>query len=365
MLHELSLHTTAVRSASWPVSSRRFPADCWCASGFRANCSSRSTVVSVALVSTIILRLVLLVSELAISIIVYLAGWRRTPACPTSQPKRGTTRRSRPSRQPWCNQTAASLDVNCRFTRSLDFAIVRELQMIRCHSRLQRARKPGAIARRARRRARANGYEMEIIFVDDGSTDGSWSEIERLAQRDDPRAAASAFAATSARPPRFRAGFKAGQRRTRHDAGRRPAGRPARDSPLPGAWPKNLDVVSGWKQVRHDPWHKVCPSRVFNWLVGWLTGVRLHDHNCGMKCYRREVLDEVRLYGELHRFVPVLAAARGFSVGEIAIHHRPREFGRSKYGARRMVKRLSRPADRQVPHRLSASGRNTCWAPSG
>ncbi len=74
---------------------------------------------------------------------------------------------------------------------------------------------------------------------------------------------------------------------------------------------EGLDVVSGWKQVRHDPWHKVVPSRVFNWMVSWLTGVRLHDHNCGMKCYRREVFDEVRLYGELHRFVPVLAAARG------------------------------------------------------
>ena len=70
-----------------------------------------------------------------------------------------------------------------------------------------------------------------------------------------------------------------------------------------------FDVVSGWKQVRHDPWHKVLPSRVFNWMVSAMTGVHLHDHNCGMKCYRREIFDEVRLYGELHRFVPVLAYA--------------------------------------------------------
>ncbi len=95
----------------------------------------------------------------------------------------------------------------------------------------------------------------------------------------------------------------------------------------------NLDVVSGWKQVRHDPWHKVFPSRVFNWMVSKLTGVKLHDHNCGMKCYRREIFEEVRLYGELHRFVPVLAAARGYRVGEIVIQHRPRQHGRSKYGA--------------------------------
>jgi dolichol-phosphate mannosyltransferase len=101
---------------------------------------------------------------------------------------------------------------------------------------------------------------------------------------------------------------------------------------------EGFDVVSGWKQVRHDPWHKVWPSRVFNWLVSRLTGVVLHDHNCGLKCFRREVMLEVRLYGELHRFVPVLAAARGFSVGEVVIRHRARKFGHSKYGARRVVK---------------------------
>ena len=97
-------------------------------------------------------------------------------------------------------------------------------------------------------------------------------------------------------------------------------------------------MVSGWKKVRYDPWHKVWPSRVFNWLVGRLTGVKLHDHNCGMKAYRAEVFREVRLYGELHRFIPVLADARGFKVGELVINHRPRKFGYSKYGVRRFVK---------------------------
>jgi dolichol-phosphate mannosyltransferase len=99
-----------------------------------------------------------------------------------------------------------------------------------------------------------------------------------------------------------------------------------------------FDVVSGWKKVRHDPWHKVIPSRIFNWLVGLLTGVKLHDHNCGFKCYRRAVFDEVHLYGEMHRFVPVFAAARGWRVGEMVIQHRPRKFGRSKYGFRRFLK---------------------------
>ncbi len=106
------------------------------------------------------------------------------------------------------------------------------------------------------------------------------------------------------------------------------------------AMDQGYDVVSGWKKQRHDPWHKVWPSRVFNWMVSHFTGVRLHDHNCGFKCYRREVFDELQLYGELHRFVPVLAAARGWRVGEVAVNHRARQFGRSKYGLARIPKGL-------------------------
>jgi glycosyltransferase involved in cell wall biosynthesis len=103
---------------------------------------------------------------------------------------------------------------------------------------------------------------------------------------------------------------------------------------------EGLDVVSGWKRKRYDPWHKVYPSRVFNGMVSGLTGCRLHDHNCGFKAYRREVLDEVGIYGELHRFVPVLAHAKGFRVGEIEVKHRARKFGSSKYGLARFIKGL-------------------------
>ena len=99
-----------------------------------------------------------------------------------------------------------------------------------------------------------------------------------------------------------------------------------------------LDVISGWKKLRHDPWHKVFPSRVFNFMVSRMTGVRLHDHNCGMKCYNRELFSEISLYGELHRFIPSLAAARGYRVGEKVIAHRARRFGRSKYGFNRFIK---------------------------
>ena len=101
---------------------------------------------------------------------------------------------------------------------------------------------------------------------------------------------------------------------------------------------EGYDVANGWKRRRHDPWHKVFPSRVFNKMVSWLTGLSLHDHNCGLKCFRREVAGEIRLYGELHRFIPVLAHARGFRVVELEVHHRLRQFGHSKYGVRRFLR---------------------------
>jgi glycosyltransferase involved in cell wall biosynthesis len=185
--------------------------------------------------------------------------------------------------------------------------------------------------------ADAEGYDLEIIFVDDGSTDGSWAEVRRLVKAD-RRVRGIRFRRNFGKAAALSAGFRAarGEYIITLDAD-------LQDDPreiprLLAVMEGDCDVVSGWKKVRHDPWHKVLPSRVFNWLVSWLTGVYLHDHNCGLKCYRREVLAEVRLYGELHRFVPVLAAARGFRVGELAVTHRPRKFGRSKYGLRRFIK---------------------------
>lgn len=185
--------------------------------------------------------------------------------------------------------------------------------------------------------ARAQEYALEMVLVDDGSTDGSWEAIEQLAQQD-RRVQGIRFRRNFGKAAALSAGFRAahGDVVVTLDAD-------LQDDPqeiprLLQALSRGLDVVSGWKQVRHDPWHKVWPSRVFNALVSRLTGVHLHDHNCGLKCYRREVLEEVQLYGELHRFVPVLAHARGFRVGELAVHHRPRQFGQSKYGVRRFVK---------------------------
>jgi glycosyltransferase involved in cell wall biosynthesis len=100
------------------------------------------------------------------------------------------------------------------------------------------------------------------------------------------------------------------------------------------------DVVSGWKRTRHDPLGKTLPSKLFNTITAWASGIRLHDFNCGYKAYRREVFESVRLYGELHRFVPVLAHACGFRIGELEVTHHPRRFGHSKYGARRFLRGL-------------------------
>lgn len=185
--------------------------------------------------------------------------------------------------------------------------------------------------------AAEHGYELDIVFVDDGSSDGSWETICRLAA-DDPDVRGIRFRRNFGKAAALSAGFHAthGDLLLTLDAD-------LQDDPreIPRfleMMQRQLDVVSGYKQVRLDPWHKVYPSRVFNWLVGRLTGVRLHDHNCGFKCYRREVVNEVRLYGELHRFIPVLAHARGFRVGEVVVEHRPRKFGSSKYGVHRFVK---------------------------
>ena len=183
-----------------------------------------------------------------------------------------------------------------------------------------------------------NQYDYEVVFVDDGSTDRSWDTILEL-QRDDPRIKGIQFRRNFGKAAALNAGFKEarGEVVFTLDAD-------LQDDPheiprfLASLDEENLDVISGWKKRRYDPWHKVGPSRIFNKMVSTLTKVRLHDHNCGFKCYRREVLQEVHLYGELHRFVPVLAAARGFKVGEIIVNHRKRQFGKSKYGVRRIVK---------------------------
>ena len=178
---------------------------------------------------------------------------------------------------------------------------------------------------------------MEVVYVDDGSRDGSWQRIDALARAD-----------ARVRGLRLRRNFG---KATALDLGIRASrGRVVvtidadlQDDPeeLPrflAAIDQGADLVSGWKEKREDPWSKTLPSKLFNRVTAWSSGVALHDFNCGFKAYRREIFDHVTLYGELHRFVPVLAHARGFRVVELPVRHHPRRHGVSKYGASRLVK---------------------------
>jgi dolichol-phosphate mannosyltransferase len=185
--------------------------------------------------------------------------------------------------------------------------------------------------------AKGLDVRVEVIFVDDGSTDRSWEIVRELAAGDD-RVRGIRFRRNFGKAAALQAGFGAARGAIVMTLDADLQDDPHEIPNFLAAVRGGLDVVSGWKKVRLDPWHKTFPSRWFNRMVGWVTKVRLHDHNCGFKAYRAEVLRELTLYGEMHRFVPVLAAGRGFKVGEIAIHHRPRQFGKSKYRWQRFVK---------------------------
>ena len=187
--------------------------------------------------------------------------------------------------------------------------------------------------------ASEQSLDIEVIFVDDGSRDGSWKLIEQLA-RDDSRVSGIRFRRNFGKAAALTAGLKraTGDLILTMDAD-------LQDDPaeIPNFLAKlnegdGADFVNGWKMRRLDPWHKTYPSKVFNWLVSRLTGLKLHDHNCGVKLFGAEVARDVHLYGEMHRFVPVLAHAKGFRVVELGVNHRPRQHGYSKYGIRRFTR---------------------------
>ncbi len=175
----------------------------------------------------------------------------------------------------------------------------------------------------------------EILFVDDGSTDGTTAELKAL-QKEDARIHIDVFRKNFGKSAALAQAFQRskGQYLLTLDGD-------LQDDPL--EFPRLLlalknqdaDIVCGWKKTRRDPFSKIISSRLFNWGVSWLTGVRVHDFNCGIKLLRREVAEEIPMYGELHRFIPALAAWKGFRVIEKPVHHRPRKFGQSKFGIRR------------------------------
>jgi glycosyltransferase involved in cell wall biosynthesis len=179
----------------------------------------------------------------------------------------------------------------------------------------------------------------EIIFVDDGSDDGGELVVEALADLD-PAVRVIRFTRNFGKAAALSAGFAEarGDVIVTMDAD-------LQDDPkeIPrflARLEQGFDVVSGWKQTRHDPLGKTLPSKVFNRLTARLFDVDLHDINCGFKAYTRRAARHLNLYGELHRFTPALLHAAGYRVAEIAVEHHPREHGHSKYGANRMVKGL-------------------------
>jgi glycosyltransferase involved in cell wall biosynthesis len=183
----------------------------------------------------------------------------------------------------------------------------------------------------------AYGTPYEIVFVDDGSTDGSFPAMKKLAEaRDDVRVVK--LRRNFGKAAALSHGFAAarGDLIVTMDGDRQddPAEIPNLVAPLLDGY----DLVSGWKQRRQDPINKTLPSRFFNWTVRRASGIPLHDFNCGLKAYRSEVVDTISIYGELHRYIPVVAAQAGFQVTEVKVSHRRRTAGRSKYGWQRYMR---------------------------
>ncbi len=182
------------------------------------------------------------------------------------------------------------------------------------------------------------GEPWEILFVDDGSTDGSFEILKRLHEENPSRVRVLRFIRNFGKTAALTAAFRRvqGEVIVTIDADLQEDPAHIREF-LRKIREEGYHLVSGWRKKRRDPPSKTLPSRLFNFVVRTLTGVPLHDFNCGFKAYRREVVENIRLYGEFHRFIPVLAAWKGFRVTEIPVRHRPRRHGKSKFGWKRMI----------------------------
>lgn len=179
--------------------------------------------------------------------------------------------------------------------------------------------------------------KYEIIFIDDGSTDGSLNILKEIRSHDN-RVKIIVFRRNHGKSAALNAGFQQakGDIIITMDADLQDD--PTEIPNLIQEIKKGKDLVSGWKRKRFDPITKTIPSRFFNFVTSTLTGIKLHDFNCGLKAYRKEVVKEIELYGELHRYIPVLAHWKGFSIGEIVVQHHPRKYGKTKFGIGRFWK---------------------------
>ncbi len=181
------------------------------------------------------------------------------------------------------------------------------------------------------------GRDWEAVFVDDGSTDGTFAALTRLhAETDHVRVVR--LRRNFGKAAALAAGFAQARGDTVITIDGDLQDDPAEIPRLLAKLDEGFDLVSGWKARRRDPWTRRLLSRVFNAVAGRISGIRLHDMNCGFKAYRAEVVRGLPLYGELHRFIPVLAHYRGYRIAELPVNHRPRAHGRSRYGLERYLR---------------------------
>ena len=182
--------------------------------------------------------------------------------------------------------------------------------------------------------------DFEVLIIDDGSNDRTFEKASE-AHAMDARIHALRFRRNSGKAAALAEGFRRAQGRYVITMDADLQDNPAEIPALIKMLEDGADLVSGWKKVRHDPWHKTLPSRLFNAVTGSVAGIRLHDFNCGLKAYRSEVVKSIELYGELHRYIPVLAHWNGFRhITEKPVEHRARKFGQSKYGWARLTNGL-------------------------
>ncbi|TMC23510.1 MAG: glycosyltransferase family 2 protein [Chloroflexi bacterium] len=186
------------------------------------------------------------------------------------------------------------------------------------------------------------GMSYEVIFVDDGSVDNTFNELKQLRDEYTSLVRVIRFRRNFGKTPALVAGFSRCRGEIIFTMDGDLQDDPAEIPNFLAMLDKGYDLVTGWKFPRLDPLSKTFPSRIFNWLVSSVTGVHLHDINNGFKAYRRELIEDphLKLYGEFHRFVPVMAHWRGFRVAEVKVRHHPRQFGVSKFGARRFARGL-------------------------
>ncbi len=177
----------------------------------------------------------------------------------------------------------------------------------------------------------------EILFVNDGSTDSSMDVLRELYDEHE-NVGVIAFGRNLGKSAAMAVGFREAMGRVVVTMDADLQDDPAEIPRMLELLDEGFDLVSGWKKERKDPLSKRLPSKLFNWATGLVSGVHLHDMNCGLKAYRREVVKTIKVYGELHRYTPVLAYFAGFSVAEIPVRHHPRRFGQSKFGAERFLK---------------------------